>query len=157
MFVLLWIVQCYENGHLLVIFVNMSFALLWDVVMTSVMCIEKEWEIKEDVPFRGMYRAPRWLLLPRVMSCAATDAWTDMSPMGSWLRDSGCVLLGQICIIILAIAFHCIAHTCLSWTLYCVLMILWMPFCGIGDWWVPSLLLRLYNLLKYCCWGYVIC
>ena len=61
--------------------------------------------------FRGTYRAPRWLLLSRVVSCAATDAWTDMSPMGPRLRDNRCVSLGQTCIIIPDIAFHCIAHT----------------------------------------------
>ena len=59
-----------------------------------------------DTIFRGTYRTPRWLLLSRVMSCAATDAWTDMSPMGPGLRDSGCVSLGQTCIIILDIALH---------------------------------------------------
>ena len=80
------------------------------MMVKSVMCVEKEWELKEDVPFRGTYRAPRWLLLSRVVSCAATDAWTDMSPMGPELRDSGCVSLGQTCIIILDIAFHCIGH-----------------------------------------------
>ena len=31
--------------------------------------------------------------------------------VGPGLRDSGCVSLGQTCIIILDIAFHCIAHT----------------------------------------------
>ena len=50
-----------------------------------------------DTIFRGTYRALRWLLLSRVVSCAATDAWTDMSPMGPGLRDSGCVSLGQTC------------------------------------------------------------
>ena len=59
-----------------------------------------------DTIFRGKYRAPQWLLLSRVVSCAATDAWTDMSPMGPGLRDSGCVSLGQTCIIILDIALH---------------------------------------------------
>ena len=33
-----------------------------DMIVKSVMCIEKEWELKEDVPFRGTYRAPRWIL-----------------------------------------------------------------------------------------------
>ena len=47
--------------------------------------------------------------ISRVVSCATTDAWTDMSPMGPGLRDSECVSLGQTCIIILDIAFHCIA------------------------------------------------
>ena len=63
-----------------------------------------------DTIFRETYRVPRWLLLSRVMSCAATDAWTDMSPMDPGLRDSGCVSLGQTCNIILDIAFHCIEH-----------------------------------------------
>ena len=74
--------------------------------MTSVMCIEKEWVLKRMYHFEGhialrdgysisrMYRAPRWLLLSGVVSCAATDAWTDMSSMGPGLRDSGCVSLG---------------------------------------------------------------
>ena len=56
------------------------------------------------------YRAPRRLLLSRVVSCAATDAWTDMSPMGPGLRDSGCVSLGKTCITILDIASHGITH-----------------------------------------------
>ena len=34
---------------------------------------------------------------------------TDMSFMCPGLRDSGCVSLGQTCIIILDISFHCIA------------------------------------------------
>ena len=64
-----------------------------------------------DTIFQGTHLTPRWLLLSRVLSCAATDAWIDMSPMGPGLRDSGCVSLGQTCIIILDIAFHCITHT----------------------------------------------
>ena len=73
--------------------------------------------------FRGSYRAPRWILyfegriarregyyLSRVVSCAATDAWTDMSPMGPELRDSGCVSLGKTCITIFDIASHGITH-----------------------------------------------
>ena len=92
-------------------------------VVTSVMCIEKEWVLtriyhSRDVSwavmytiFRETYHAPWWLLLSRVVSCAATDAWTNMSSMGPGLRDSGCVSLGQTCIIILYIAFHYIAHT----------------------------------------------
>ena len=59
-----------------------------------------------DTVFWGTYRAPWWLLLSRVVSCAATDAWTNMSPMGPGLRDSGCVSLGQTCIIIFDIALH---------------------------------------------------
>ena len=59
-----------------------------------------------DTIFRGTYRAPRWLLLSRIVSCAVTEAWTDISPMSPGLRDSGCVSLGQTCIIILDIALH---------------------------------------------------
>ena len=63
-----------------------------------------------DIIFRGTYRAPRWLLLSRVVSCTATDAWTDMSPMGPGLRDSGYVSLRKTCITIFEIASHGIAH-----------------------------------------------
>ena len=63
-----------------------------------------------DSTFRGTYRAPRRLLLSRVVSCAATDAWTDMSPVGPELRDSGCVSLRITCITIFDIASHGIAH-----------------------------------------------
>ena len=54
--------------------------------------------------------SPRRLLLSRVMSYAATDAWTDMSPMGPGLRDNGCVSLRKTCITIFDIASHAIAH-----------------------------------------------
>ena len=63
-----------------------------------------------DITFRGTSRAPRRLLLSRVVSCAPTDAWTDMSPMGPRLRDNGCVSLGKTCITIFDIASHGIAH-----------------------------------------------
>ena len=59
---------------------------------------------------RDVSRAAMVTIL-KVVSCAATHAWTDMSPMGPGLRDSGCVSLGQTCIVILDIAFHCIADT----------------------------------------------
>ena len=85
--------------------------------MTSVMCIEKEWVLKRMYHFEGrIARRDGYYILrdvsraamvtiSRVVSCAATDAWTDMSPMGPRLRDSGCVSLGKTCIIILDIAF----------------------------------------------------
>ena len=53
--------------------------------------------------------------------------------------------------------WHCITHTYHWWTWYCVLLILWLTFCEICDWWILSLLLRICNLLNCCCWGYVIC
>ena len=92
------------------------------LVVTSVMCIKKEWVLKRNhfegrIACRDGYYISRYVsraamvTISRVVSWAVTDAWTDMSPMGSGLRDSGCVSLGQTCIIILDIAFHCIAHT----------------------------------------------
>ena len=60
--VLLWIAQFCENGYLLIICVDILFALFWELIVTSVMCIEKEWELKKDVPFRGIYCAPQWIL-----------------------------------------------------------------------------------------------
>ena len=59
---------------------------------------------------RDVSRAAKVTILSRVVSCAATDAWTVMSPMGPGLRDSGCVSLGKTCITILDIASHGIAH-----------------------------------------------
>ena len=91
--------------------------------MTSVMCIKKEWVLKRMYHFEGRiarrdgYYISRdvsraaMVTISRVVSCAATDTWTDMSTMGPGLRDSGCVSLGHTCIIILYIAFHYIAHT----------------------------------------------
>ena len=61
--------------------------------------------ISRDVSHTAM------VLVSRVVSCATTDAWTDMSPMGPRLRDNGCVSLGHTCIIILDIEFNCIAHS----------------------------------------------
>ena len=59
---------------------------------------------------RDVSRTAKVTILSRVVSCAATDAWTDMSPMGPGLRDSGCVSLGKTCITIFDIASHDIAH-----------------------------------------------
>ncbi len=103
--------------------------------------------------------------ISRDVSRAAMDAWTNMSPMGPGLRDSGCVSLGQTCITILDIAFHCIAHLYYWWTWSCVLLILWVPFYGtlIDEYWACCwryaivrvlLLLRIWNYC--CCWGYEI-
>ena len=79
-------------------------------------------ELKEDVPFEG-HIARRYgyyifrdvsravmITISGVVSCAARDAWKNMSSMGPGQRDIGCVSLGQTCIIILDIAFHCFEH-----------------------------------------------
>ena len=42
----------------------------------------------------------------RVVSHAAMDAWTDLSPMDLELRDNRCVSLGQTSITTLNIALH---------------------------------------------------
>ena len=60
----------------------------------------------KDMIFQGPYRAPGRLLLSRVVSCAAADAWTNMSSMGPRLRDNECVSLGKTCITVLDIASH---------------------------------------------------
>ena len=73
------------------------------------MWIEKEWVLKRMYHFEGrIARRDGYYILRDVSHaamvtiiegrvCAATDAWTDMSPMGPGLRDSGCVSLGQTC------------------------------------------------------------
>ena len=97
MFVWLWTVQCYENvpshHHLCedVICIILSH-WLWQVL-----CALRKNEyfrgctisrdvsrVAMDTTFLGMYHAPRWLLLSRVVSCDTTDAWTYMSP---WVPD----------------------------------------------------------------------
>ena len=62
MFVWLWTVQCYENGHLLIICVNFSFALFWGIGCDKCYVHWERKGTKEDVSFRGTYRAPRWIL-----------------------------------------------------------------------------------------------
>ena len=44
------------------------------------------------------------------VSCTATNTWTDLSPMGPGLRDSGCVSLRKTCIKIFDIESHGIAN-----------------------------------------------
>ena len=121
MIVLLWIVQWCENGHFSIICVNKSFVLFWDMVVTSVMWIEKEQEIKEDVSFWVTYRAPRWILILMDVSGTAMTIiieghhilwWMNGHICLPWVPDweTICVYLRQTCITILDIAFHCIAH-----------------------------------------------
>ena len=84
---------------------------IWDMVVVRGCTISRVVSrAAMDIIFRGTYCAPWRLLLSRVVSCAATDAWIDMSPMGPGLRDSGCVSLRKTCIIILDIASHGIAY-----------------------------------------------
>ena len=89
--------------------------------MTSVMCIEIEWVLKRMYHFEGRIARRDGYYISRDVSRAvkvtiiegrvvATDAWTDMSPMGPGLRDSGCVSLRKTCITIFEIASHGIAH-----------------------------------------------
>ena len=108
---LLWIVLCYQNGYLLIFIRASHLHCIWDMVVVRGCTISRVVSRDAmDIIFRGRYRAPRRLLLSRVVSCAATDAWTDMSPMGPGLRDNGCVSLRKTCITIFDIASHGIAH-----------------------------------------------
>ena len=92
-------------------------------VVTSVMCIEKEWVLKRMYHFEGrIARRDGYCILRDVSRAAMVSVIKGRVmrrdrcihryvPMGPRLRDSGCVSLSQTCIIILDIAFHCIAHT----------------------------------------------
>ena len=107
----LWIVLCYQNGYLLIFIRACHLHCIWDMVVVRGCTISRVVSrAAMDIIFRGTYRAPRRLLLSRVVSCAPTDAWTDMSPMGPGLRDSGCVSLRKTCITIFDIESHGIAH-----------------------------------------------
>ena len=59
---------------------------------------------------RETYHVSRGLLLWRIVTHVAMDAWKNWSPMGIGLRDNGCVSLRQTCINILDFAFHGIAQ-----------------------------------------------
>ena len=61
MFMWLGTAQCYKNGHLLVICVNLSSALFWGIGCDKRYVHLEIISTKEDVPFRGKYRAPRWI------------------------------------------------------------------------------------------------
>ena len=93
------------------------------LVVTSIMCIEKECVLKRMYLFKGRITRRDGYHISRDVSRAAMvtiikgrvarrDRCMDRYvPIGLGLSDSGCVSLGQTCIIILDIAFHCIAHT----------------------------------------------
>ena len=166
---LLWIVQCYENGHILFICMNMSFALFWDMVVKSVMCIEKEWEFKEDEPFRGTYRAPRWILYFEGRIVRRDGYYIEGRVVRRDRCMDRCVPHGsrterqRLCIIrsdMHHYTWHCIPLHCtyllLVNSISCFADLL-IASCGTCDRSILSLLLRICNLLKYCCWGYVIC
>ena len=95
------------------------------------MRIEKEGELTEDVPFRGTYRAPRWILYfeGRIAlrdgyyyrgSCRTPRQMHGQicPPMGPGLSYSGCLSLVQTCIIILDIALHILIITELNFVSY---------------------------------------
>ena len=108
---LLWIVFCYQNGYLLFFIWACYLNCIWDmVVIRGCTILRVISRAVMDIIFRGTYHAPWRLLLSRVMSCAAPDAWTYMSPMGPVLRDNGRVSLRKTCITIFDIASHGIAH-----------------------------------------------
>ena len=90
--------------------------------MISVMCIENEWVLKRMYHFEGRIARRDGYYISRDVSRAAMvtiikgrvarrDRCMDRYvPIGLGLSDSGCVSLGQTCIIILDIVFHYIAH-----------------------------------------------
>ena len=132
----------------------------------QVMCIEKEWVLKRMYHFEGRIARRDGYYISRDVSRAAMvtiiegrvvrrDRCMDRYvPHGSQIeRQRVCITRSDMH----HYTWHCIIHTYHWWTWYCVLLILWLPFCGICDWSILSLLLRICNLLKYYCWGYVIC
>ena len=79
----------------------------FDTWLWQVLCaLRKNENLKRMYHFEGRNARHNSYYYSRVVSCTATDAWTDMSPVGLRLRDSGCVSLGQTCIIILYIILH---------------------------------------------------
>ena len=174
-FVWLWTVQCYENNHLLIFLCELVICIILRHWLWQVLCALRKngylrgCSISSDVSravmdtiFRGTYRAPLWLPLSRVLSCAATDAWTDMSPMGSGLRDSGCVITRSdmhhytwhyiplhctyLSLVNLILCFADLVNAFL-WNLWLMNTELVLEDIKFGK----LLLLRICNLARYCC------
>ena len=107
---------CYQNGYFLIICSNMSFALhlkhgcdksyvIRGCTISRVVSRADGYYISRDVSRAAMVT----IIKGRV---ARRDRCMDRYvPIGLGLSDSGCVSLGQTCIIILDIAFHCNAHS----------------------------------------------
>ena len=151
---------CYQNGYLLIFIRACHVHCIWEmVVVRGCTILRVVSRAAMDIIFRGMYHARRGFLLSRivsrammniifwgtyralrkllllmVVSCVTTDAWTDMSPMGPGLRDSGCVSLRKTCITIFDIASH-LHCTFYYWR---VLLILWLFLCEVCDCWILS-------------------
>ena len=175
MFVLLCIVRCYENGHLLIICANMSLALFCDIVVTRVICTEKECELKEDLPFWGTYHAPWWILyfegrvthhngyyisrdVSRVVMITIIEGRVVRHhrcmyryvPHGSWTeRQRVCISRSYMN----HYTLHCIPLHCTYLSLvnlvsyFADLLIAFLRTC---DWLILILLLRICDLFKYC-------
>ena len=68
---LLWIVQCCENGHILIICVNMSFALFWDMVVKVLCALRKNENLKRMYNFEGRIARRDGYYISRDVSHAA--------------------------------------------------------------------------------------
>ena len=99
---------CYQNGYLLIFIWACHLHCIWDMVVVRGCTISRVVSrAAMDIIFRGTYHAPRRLLLSRVVSCAATDAWTTYVPHGSRTeRQRVCILKKDM--------HHYIWH-CISW------------------------------------------
>ena len=166
MFVLLWIVQCYENGHpsLFVWTCHLHYSETW---LWQVLCALRNNEnLKRMYYFEGRIARRDGYYILRDVSRAAMvtiiegrvvcrDRCMEICvPHGSRTeRQRVCITRSDMH----HYTWHCVTHTYHWWTWYCVLLILWMTFYEIRDWWILSLLLRICNLLNCCCWGYIIC
>ena len=71
LFMLLFIVQCYENGCILFICVNMSFALFIDKVVLSVMWIRMNENLNRMYHFEGRIARRDEYYILRDVSCVA--------------------------------------------------------------------------------------
>ena len=158
----------------------MSLHYFDDMIVKSVMCIEKEWEHKVDVPFRGTYRAPRWILyferrIARRDGYYIEDRVVRRDRcMNRYVPHGSRIERQQVCITrsdMYYYTWHCILlhYTYLSLVnlILCFVDLvidflrnLWLMNTElvIEDMYIVELLLlRVCNLLKCCYLGYVIC
>ena len=154
----LWIVQCYESGHILFICVNMSFhyfkTWLWQVLCA----LRNKENIKRMYHFEGRiaYRVDyyyRWscraLRRMHGQICPPWVANWETAGVYHWDRHASLYLtLHSIALHILIISEIDI----FLWKLWLINIEL-----VIADIYFDEVLFLRCNFLKCCCWGYVIC
>ena len=138
------------------------------LVVTSVMYIEKEWVLKRMYHFEGRiarrdgYYISRDVLRAAMVTIIKGRVVRRDRCMDRYVPHGSRTERQRVCITrsdMHHYTWHCIPLHCtylLLVNLISCFADLLIASCETCDCWILSLLLRIYNLLKSCCWGYVI-